>query len=62
MDHSMNEFEVIQVQEDLAKKGYFDFKLQPGNNCVWAAVRSGSVCLDFFYIFRYGQIADIQID
>jgi hypothetical protein len=58
----MNEFEVMQVQEDLAQKGYFDFELQPGNDCVWAAVRSGSAWLDFFYIFRDGQIADIQVD
>jgi len=58
----MNEFEVIQVQADLVRKGYTDFELQPGNDCVWAAVRSGAMWLDFYYIFRDGQIADIQVD
>jgi hypothetical protein len=58
----MNEFEVIQVQEDLVRKGYTDFKLQSGNDCVWAAVRSGAMWLDFYYIFREGRIADIQAD
>ena len=62
MDHSMNEFEVILVQQDLMHKGYHDFRLQPGNGCVWAVVCSGAMWLDFYYIFRDGQIADIQVD
>jgi len=58
----MNEFEVILVQKDLQDKGYHDYRLQPGNDCVWAAVRSGAMWLDFYYIFREGRIVDIQVD
>jgi hypothetical protein len=58
----MNEFEVMLVQKDLNDKGYHDYRLQPGNDCVWAAVRSGAMWLDFYYIFREGRIADIQVD
>jgi hypothetical protein len=58
----MNEFEVMLVQKDLNDKGYHDYRLQPGNDCVWAAVRSGAMWLDFYYIFREGRITDIQVD
>jgi hypothetical protein len=58
----MNEFEVMLVQKDLQDKGYHDYRLQPGNDCVWASVRSGFMWLDFYYIFREGRIADIQVD
>jgi len=58
----MNEFEVMLVQKDLQDKGYHNHQLQPGNDCVWAAVRSGAMWLDFYYIFREGRIADIQVD
>lgn len=58
----MNEFEVITVQDDLIRKGYHDFKLRPGNGCIWAAVRSGAIWLDFYYIFRDGRIVDVQVD
>ena len=58
----MNEFEVMLVQKDLQDKGYHDYQLQPGYDCVWAAVRSGAMWLDFYYIFREGRIADIQVD
>ena len=58
----MNEFDVIQVQEDLARKGYTDFKLRQGNDCVWASVTEGFLRLDFYYIFRDGRITDIVID
>ena len=58
----MNGFEVIQVHDDLIKKGYHDYKLQPSNGCIWASVRRGFSWLDFYYIFRNGRIADIVID
>lgn len=58
----MNEFEVMVVQKDLEDKGYRDFKLQPGDDCVWAAVRSGAYWLDFYYIFHEGKLVSIQVD
>lgn len=58
----MNEFEVIQVQDDLIKKGYQDYQLQPGNDCIWASVRRGFSWLDFYYVFQDGRIVDIHID
>jgi hypothetical protein len=57
----MNEFDVIQVEADLIKKGYHDYRLQEGNQCIWTSVRSGFMWLDFYYVFRDGQIADIQV-
>ncbi len=54
----MNEFEVILVQNDLAKRGIEHYTMRPGNDCIW--VSYGLV--ECYYIFRDGQIADIQID
>ena len=53
-----NEFELILIQEDLRKKGIINYKVLPGNDAVW--VYYGLV--NSYYIFRDGQIADIQID
>jgi len=54
----MNEFEVIQIQDDLSKRGITHYSMQPGRDCIW--VSYGLV--NCYYIFRDGQIADIQID
>lgn len=58
----VNSLEALLVQKDLQDKGYHDYQLKPGNDCVWAMVRSGAIWLDFYYIFREGRIADIQVD
>jgi len=58
----MNEFEVIMVKDDLESKGYDQYQLRPGNDCVWASINQGNFWLDFYYIFRQGRIVDIQID
>ena len=54
----MNEFEVILVRDDLAKKDIQNYEMRPGNDCIW--VSYGLV--DCYYIFRGGRIVDIQID
>lgn len=54
----LNEFEVILVHEDLRQKGITDYSMRPGNDCIW--VTYGLV--DCYYIFRNGQIADVQYD
>jgi hypothetical protein len=54
----MNEFEVILVHEDLRQKGIKNYTMRQGNNCIW--VSYGLV--DCYYIFREGQIVDIQFD
>ena len=58
----MNEFEVLVVQKDLEDKGFTNYQLRPGNDCIWAAVNRGSFWLDFYYIFHEGRLADIQVD
>jgi hypothetical protein len=58
----VNSLEALVVQKDLQDKGYTDWQLRPGNECVWASVRSGAIWLDFYYIFREGRIVDIQVD
>ena len=58
----MNSFEVLQVEADLQKKGITDYKMQPGNGCIWVSEFKGSFCIHSYYIFRDGKIADVQID
>lgn len=59
----MDEFDIILVQDDLQKKGFSQYNIQAGNDCIWVSVNRGNgVWLDFYYIFREGRIADIQVD
>ena len=58
MMHELNSFEVILVHEDMRQRGIVDYKMRPGNDCIW--VNYGLV--NCYYIFRNGQIADIQYD
>ncbi len=58
MNTELNEFEVILVHEDMRKKNISNYDMRPGNECIW--VTYGLV--DCYYIFRNGQIADIQFD
>jgi hypothetical protein len=55
---SLNSFEVALVIEDLASKQIKDYRMLPGNNCIF--VSFGMV--SSYYIFRDGRIIDIQID
>ena len=54
----LNPIEVMQVQIDLERKGITNYKMQPGNDCIW--VNFGLV--NCYYIFQNGKIHDIQID
>jgi hypothetical protein len=54
----LNPIEVMQVQIDLEKKGIVHYNMQAGNDCIW--VNYGSV--NCYYIFRNGEIADVQVD
>jgi hypothetical protein len=54
----MNEFEVIMVQDDLTKKGIQNYTMRPGNDCIWVSYG----LINCYYIFRAGQIADVQVD
>ena len=54
----LNPIEVMQVQIDLERKGIVNYNMHPGNDCIW--VNYGSV--NCYYIFRNGEIADVQID
>ena len=59
----VNSLEALLVHKDMQDKGFDNFTLRPGNDCVWASVSRGNgIWLDFYYIFREGRIADIQID
>jgi len=59
----VNEFEFLLVHKDMQDRGYSNFSIRPGNDCVWASVSRGNgTWLDFYYIFRDGRIADIQTD
>ena len=54
----LNPIEVMQVQIDLERKGITHCDMREGNDCIW--VNYGSV--NCYYIFRNGEIADVQID
>ena len=54
----LNPIEVMQVQIDLERKGITHYDMREGNDCIW--VNYGSV--NCYYIFRNGEIADVQID
>lgn len=59
----VNSLELLVVQKDMQEKGYTDFSVRPGNDCVWASVSRGNgIWLDFYYIFREGRLVDIQVD
>lgn len=58
----MNEFEIIKVQHDLLGRGYHNYNLRPGNDCIWATVKTGGATLEMYYIFRDGYIFDVQVD
>jgi hypothetical protein len=46
------------VQEHYRKRGIKCYTLTKGNDCIWAY--HGAI--NEYFIFRNGQIADIQID
>jgi hypothetical protein len=54
----LNPIEVMQVQIDLERKGIKHYDMRAGNDCIW--VNYGWV--NCYYIFRNGEIADVQID
>ena len=54
----LNPIEVMQVQIDLERKGIVNYNMQSGNDCI--SVNYGSV--NCYYIFRNGEIADVQVD
>jgi hypothetical protein len=58
MHKELNEFEVILVHEDMRIRGIVNYDMRPGNDCIW--VNYGLV--NCYYIFRNGQIFDIQYD
>jgi hypothetical protein len=58
MMNELNSFEVILVHEDMRQRGIVDYEMRPGNDCIW--VNYGLV--NCYYIFRNGQIADVQYD
>ena len=58
IDPSLNEFEVLQVADRLERKGIKSYTLTQGNDCIWAYYGQ----INEYYIFRDGEIADIQVD
>jgi hypothetical protein len=54
----MNEFEVIQVVEDLRLRGISHYGMRQGNGCIWVDYDR----VNAYYIFRNAKIAEIQFD
>ena len=55
---SLNELEVLQVADRLELKGIKSYTLTQGNDCIWAYYGQ----INEYYIFRDGEIADVQVD
>lgn len=55
----MNEFQMIQVMDDLKAKGITRYTMRPGNECIWVTFNS---IIDCYYIFNAGELVDIQFD
>ena len=62
LNKMLNPIEVMQVEIDLERKGIKHYRLAPGNDCIWVQAGSANVPLNYYYIFRNGAIADVQID
>jgi hypothetical protein len=58
IDPTLNPLEVMVVAEQLEKSGVKDYTLARGNNCIWAYYG----VINQYYIFRDGNLVDIQID
>jgi hypothetical protein len=58
----INSFERLQVIEHLRSKNIQEYTMQPGNDCVWVREPRGGYTLNYYYIFREGQIVDIQVE
>ena len=58
IDPTLNEFEVLQVADHLERKGITSYTLTQGNACIWAYYGR----INEYYIFRDGEISDIQVD
>lgn len=54
----LNPLEVLVVTERLKEKGVENYTLTRGNDCIWAYYGY----INEYYIFRDGQLVDIQID
>jgi hypothetical protein len=54
----MNEFEVLQVIEDLRQRGIHHYQMRAGNGCIWVNYDR----VNSYYIFRDTKIVDIQFD
>lgn len=59
---ALNEFEMIKVADWMEKRYPNQFyTMTPGNDCVWVYWGS-SVPMNLYFIFRNGEIADVQVD
>ncbi len=58
----MNEFEMIQVADWMEqRRPGVRYTMTEGNGCIWVYWGS-SVPMNLYFIFRNGQIADVQVD
>jgi len=62
MMREVNAFERLMIAEDMRKRGYDNYSMQPGNDCVWVTVPRGGYSLEMYYIFQDGKLVDVQID
>ena len=61
-DKDINELELIVVMDHLKKRGTEYANIYKGNDCIWVATGSSSRPINEYFIFREGQLVDIQID
>ena len=53
----------IQVQKDLESKGVIHAEMRPGaEDVIWVSKGTSSCPISLYYVFRKGQIAEIDFD
>jgi len=58
----VNEFELISVMGRLQERGTQWATIQPGNGCVWVSSGSSACPINEYFVFKSGQLVDIQVD
>jgi hypothetical protein len=58
----INELELIIVMDYIKSKGIERGTIYQGNGCLWLAAGSANRPLNYYFLFRGGQLVGVDID
>jgi hypothetical protein len=58
----INSFERLVVVEQLRKQNIQEYTMRQGNGCVWVKAPHGGHTLNYYFIFKEGELVDIQVE